>query len=84
MLSDADTLTEILPLTKLLFVGLAIVALGRVVSAETVEAKAAVTVTDPLPARVHELVPLQPPPDQPLKVDPDAGVAVRVTNVPLG
>ena len=83
MLSDADTLTEVLPLTKLLFFGLAIVALGRVVSLEA-EAKVAVTTADPLPATVHELIPLQPPPDQPPKADPDAGVAVRVTDAPLG
>jgi hypothetical protein len=45
-------------------------------------AKVAVTVTDTFPARVHGSVPLQPPPDQPLKVDPDEGVAARVTTVP--
>jgi len=46
-------------------------------------ANVAVTVTDPFPASVHGSVPLQPPPDQPLNVDPDAGVAVRVTTLPL-
>src|ERR1043166_9557908 len=33
---------------------------------------------------VHGSVPLQPPPDQPAKVEPVAGVAVRVTVVPDG
>lgn len=28
-------------------------------------------------------VPVQPAPDQPLKVEPELGVAVRVTTVPL-
>jgi hypothetical protein len=32
---------------------------------------------------VHVPVPLQPPPDQPLKVEPAVGVAVSVTEVPL-
>jgi hypothetical protein len=29
-------------------------------------------------------VPLQPPPDQPLKIEPDAGAAVKVTVEPAG
>jgi hypothetical protein len=33
---------------------------------------------------VQVLVPAQPPPLQPLNVEPAAGVAVRVTAVPLG
>src|SRR5439155_25284011 len=33
---------------------------------------------------VHEPVPEQPPPLQPVKVEPAAGVAVSVTAVPLG
>jgi hypothetical protein len=32
---------------------------------------------------VHVLVPLQPPPDQPVKVEPFAGCAISVTGVPL-
>ena len=42
-------------------------------------------VTDVLLVRftVQVLVPLQPPPDHPANVDPDAGVAVSVTEVPL-
>ena len=47
-------------------------------------ANIAVTVTDPAPATLHRLGPLHQLPDQPLKIDPDAGVAVRVTVVPLG
>jgi hypothetical protein len=33
---------------------------------------------------VHVPVPEHPPPDQPLKFDPDAGAAVNVTAVPAG
>jgi len=33
---------------------------------------------------VQELVPVQPPPLQPVNVEPAAGVAVRVMAVPLG
>jgi hypothetical protein len=45
-------------------------------------AKVAATHIDPFPAMVHGIVPLQPPPDQPLKTDPDEGVAATVTTVP--
>jgi hypothetical protein len=44
----------------------------------------AVTPCSELIVTAHVPVPLQPPPDQPLKVEPDAGVAVSVTIVPLG
>jgi len=44
----------------------------------------AVTVVAADRVTVHEPVPVQPPPLQPLKVDPAAGVAVSVTAVPLG
>ena len=47
-------------------------------------ANIAFTLTDPAPATLHALVPLHHPPDHPLKADPDAGVAVRVTVAPLG
>jgi hypothetical protein len=47
-------------------------------------AKVAVTVIGALPLTVHGPVPLQPPPLQPVNVDPQAGVAVSVTVVPLG
>ncbi len=33
---------------------------------------------------VHEPVPVQPPPLHPVKVEPDAGDAVRVIDVPVG
>ena len=41
------------------------------------------TVVAPLSVTVHGPVPEQPPPLQPVKVEPAAGVAVRVTTVPL-
>jgi hypothetical protein len=43
----------------------------------------AVTVAAALIVTVHVPVPVQPPPLQPLNVDPAAGVAVNVTAVPL-
>ena len=46
--------------------------------------KLAPTVTGLFPARVHGPVPLQPPPLQPLKIEPAAGIAVNVTKLPLG
>jgi hypothetical protein len=42
-----------------------------------------VTVVAALRVTVQEPVPEQLPPDQPEKVEPAAGVAVRVTTVPL-
>ena len=83
MLSDADTLTEVLPFTKLLFFGLAIVAWGRVVSVEVVEAKVAVTVWAVVMLTAQEPVPVQAP-LQPLKAKASPGVAVSATAVPLG
>ena len=84
MLSDADTLTVVLPFTKLLFFGLAIIALGRVVSVEVVEAKAAVTVwAVVVMLTAQEPVPVQAP-LQPLKAKPPPGEAVSITAVPLG
>jgi hypothetical protein len=44
--------------------------------------KVAVTVVSRLVVTVHVPVPEQPPPAQPAKVDPPAGVAVKVTEVP--
>jgi hypothetical protein len=44
--------------------------------------KFAVTVVAAFTARVQVPVPEQPPPDQPVKLDPVAGAAVRVTLVP--
>ena len=46
--------------------------------------KPAMTVVEAIRVRVQAPVPEQPPPLQPVKVEPPAGVAVRVTVVPLG
>ena len=46
-------------------------------------AKVAVTVVVAVRVTVQVPVPAQPPPLQPEKVEPAAGVAVRVTVVPL-
>ena len=43
----------------------------------------AVTVVAPLSVTVQPAVPEQPPPLHPEKVEPPAGLAVRVTAVPL-
>src|SRR5437867_1194939 len=48
-----------------------------------VGAKVAVTVIAAESVIVHAPVPLQPPPLQPVKVEPAAGMALRVTTVPL-
>src|SRR3954453_16032170 len=45
--------------------------------------KAAVTVVSAFIVTVQVPVPVQPPPLQPVKVEPAAGVAVRVTVVPF-
>jgi len=45
--------------------------------------KVAVTAVDPITVTVHEPVPLHPLTLQPVKIDHFAGVAVRVTAVPL-
>ena len=47
-----------------------------------IRANVAGTVTLPLIVTTHVPVPLQPPPDQPVNVEPDAGVAVSVTCCP--
>jgi hypothetical protein len=44
--------------------------------------KVAVTVVAALAVTTQVPVPLQPPPDQPSKVEPVAGAAVSVTTVP--
>src|SRR5262245_65859179 len=44
--------------------------------------KVAVTDVAPITVTTHVPVPVQPPPLQPVKVDPATGAAVRVTMVP--
>src|SRR5438093_267706 len=59
------------------------VPLGLTVSVKVCTAKVAVTVVAALSVTVQVPVPVQPPPLQPVNVDPAAGVAVKVTAVPL-
>ena len=59
---------------------LTLVTFGFVVSFFFV--KVAVTVVAALSVTWHVLVPEQPPPDQPVRCEPDAGVAVSVTEAP--
>src|SRR5438552_4135686 len=49
----------------------------------TVGVKVAVTVVAAVRVTLHTPVPVQPPPLQPVKTEPLAGVAVSVTTVPL-
>ena len=53
------------------------------VSAKVGTSKVAVTAVGPEIVTVQAAVPEQPPPLQPLKIDPESGVAVSVTAVPL-
>ncbi|PYN38714.1 MAG: hypothetical protein DME01_00660, partial [Candidatus Rokuibacteriota bacterium] len=53
------------------------------VSVKDGSAKVAVTLWAALSVTEHAPVPVQPPPLQPVNVDPAAGVAVRVTAAPL-
>ena len=46
--------------------------------------KFAVTVWSALITTIHEPVPLQPPPLQPVNVEPPVGAAVRATVLPFG
>jgi hypothetical protein len=55
------------------------VAAVATVAHPTTGAKFAVTMVSSVTDRVHVLVPVQPPPDQPVKAEPVAGVAVRTT-----
>ena len=48
-----------------------------------VDANVAVTVVSAVSVTWQVLVPEQPPPDQPVNVEPDPGVAVSVTWVPF-
>src|SRR5947209_17847763 len=53
------------------------------VGVETRKAKAAVTVVSAVRVTVQLAVPAQPPPCQPVKTEPGAGVGVSVTRLPL-
>ena len=53
------------------------------VSAKLGTPNVAVTVVAAVSVTVQEPAPEQPPPLQPVKIEPDAGVAVSVTAVPL-
>ena len=53
------------------------------VNCVTAPVKVAVTVVAAETVTTHDPVPEQPPPLQPLKVEPAAGAAVSVTAVPL-
>ena len=59
------------------------VPLGLTVRVKVWTAKVAITVVAALSVTVHVPVPEQPPPLQPVKVEPAAGVAVKVTAAPL-
>src|SRR5881296_3542383 len=59
------------------------VPLGLTVSVKVCTAKVAVTVVAALRVTVQVPVPEQPPPLQPVKVEPATGAAVNVTAVPL-
>src|SRR5437667_9729918 len=73
---------QVIPAGELVTVPLPVPAV-LTVSGEVGRAKVAVTVVAALRVTVHVPVPEQPPPLQPLKVEPAAGVAVSVTAVPL-
>src|SRR3989442_12043643 len=73
---------QVIPAGELVTVPLPVPAL-LTVSATVGRAKVAVTVVAALRVTVHVPVPEQPPPVQPVKVEPAAGVAVNVTAVPL-
>src|SRR3989441_9625910 len=73
---------QVIPAGALVTVPLPVPAL-LTVSAAVGRLKVAVTVVAAERVIVHDPVPEQPPPVQPLKVEPAAGVAVNVTAVPL-
>src|SRR5439155_6091994 len=73
---------QVMPAGELVTVPLPVPAL-LAVSEKVGRAKVAVTVVAALRVTVQVPVPEQPPPLQPVKVEPAAGVAVRVTAVPL-
>src|SRR5439155_649690 len=73
---------QLIPTGALVTVPLPVPAL-LTVSATVGRAKVAVTVVAALRVTVQVPVPEHPPPLQPVKVEPAAGVAVSVTAVPL-
>src|SRR5437867_12462468 len=72
-----------MPVGELVTVPLPVPALVTV-SVKVWSVKVAVTVVAAETVITHDPVPVHPPPLQPLKVEPAAGVAVTVTAVPLG
>jgi len=82
MLSEAVETTETLFETVALFRGDVMETVGGVVSAAKAEVNVAVTVV--LLETMIEQVPTpeQPPPDQPVKVEPESGFTVKATDVP--
>src|SRR5882762_4286523 len=54
------------------------------VSVNITGSKVAMTVVAETGVTIHVPVPVQPPPDQPAKVEPAAAVAVRITGLPEG
>src|SRR5207249_698877 len=74
---------QVMPAGELVTVPLPVPAL-LTVSAKVGRLKVAVTVVAAGRVITHDPVPVHPPPLQPLKVEPAAGVAVSVTAVPLG
>src|SRR5207253_964531 len=73
---------QVIPAGELVTVPLPVPAL-LTVSAKLGRLKVAVTVVAPETVTTHVPVPEHPPPLQPLKVEPAAGLAVSVTAVPL-
>src|SRR5438552_3293046 len=73
---------QVIPAGELVTVPLPVPA-GVTVRVKVWSAKVAVTVVAALRVTVQGPLPEQPPPLQPLKVEPAAGVAVSVTAVPL-
>src|SRR5436853_6999469 len=77
----AQVAPQVIPAGELVTVPLPVPAL-LTVSAKVGRAKVAVTVVAALRVTVQAAVPEQPPPLQPVKVEPAAGVAARVAAVP--
>src|SRR5207247_631336 len=78
----AQVTPQLIPTGALVTVPLPVPAL-LTVSAKLGRLKVAVTVVAAETVTVHDPVPVHPPPLQPLKIEPAAGVAVSVTAVPL-